>query len=193
MSRSDFLTAIRQNKILHMLFPPHDGQQDPLEIFARALTLNGGVWDDTFLHGAAPDNATLITHLRGQYAGNSVFCSATPEVNGDHILPAGMFPAWLKNVDVGVVRARFGVSENGWVFLSDEHLCVSALSTHAQHLVVLLDKRSLFERLHLAHKQTQYFNARYTLMIAGPAALADSENALMSGAKGVRSLRVVTF
>lgn len=191
MSRSDFLTAIRQHKFIHALFPHDNSPRNPVDAFARALTMTGGVWDDTFLHDAAPDAATLSAHLREQYAADSVFCSATPQVNGDRNLHAGTPAASLKDVDVGVVRARFGVSENGTVFLSEDYLCVNELSTYARHLVVLLDMNSIVDHLHLAHIKPQHFAARYTIMITGPAALADSENALMSGAKGVRSLRVV--
>lgn len=191
MSRSDFLTALRQHKFIHALFPHDDALNDPVDAFARALTLTGGIWDDTFLHSPATGSATLSAYLRAQYPAGSVFCSATPQVYGDRILHAETLASSLKEVDVGVVRARFGVSETGAVFLSEDHLCVNELSTHARHLVVLLDTRYILDHLHQAHKQNRYFNARYTLLIAGPTALADSENALISGAKGVESLRVV--
>lgn len=193
MNRNDFLTGIRQHKFMQTLFPPQTEKPNPSEDFGRALTLMGGIWDDRFLRVPKNGYTTLNAYLRGLYPADSVFCSATPEIIADVDFDARTDAASLKDVDVGVVRACFGVAETGAVFLSDHHLCVNTLSAMAKNLVVLLDVNLIIEHLHLAHRQPQPFNARYAIMVTGPAAMADSESALMLGAKGVKSLRVIAI
>jgi len=193
MSRHDFLTGIRQHKFMQTLFPPQSEKNHPVADFGRALTLMGGLWDETFLRTPRNGYTTLNAYLRGVYPADARFCSATPEIIADVDFNARSDAASLKEVDVGVVSACFGVAETGAVFLSDHHLCVNTLSAMAKNLVVLLDVQHIIEHLHLAHRQPQPFNARYTIMITGPAAMADSESALMLGAKGVKSLRVIAI
>ncbi|MBU9852309.1 LUD domain-containing protein [Rahnella aceris] len=193
MSRNDFLTGIRQHKFMQTLFPPPAEKSHPQQEFGRALTLMGGIWDDRFLRAPQNGYTTLNAYLRGLYPVDSLFCSATPEIIAERSLDARTQAASLKDVDVGVVRACFGVAETGAVFLSDPQLCVNTLSAMAKNLVVLLDVNHIIEHLHLAHRQPQPFNARYAIMVTGPAAIADSESALMLGAKGVQSLRVIAL
>ena len=193
MSRNDFLSGIRQHKIIQTMFPPQPEKPNLPEDFGRALTLMGGIWDDTFLRIPSNGYTTLNAHLRGLYPQDSRFCSATPEIIAEMDFSARTDTAVLKDVDVGVVRACFGVAETGAVFLSDPQLCVNSLSAMAKNLVVLLDVNHIVEHLHLAHRQPQPFNARYTVMVTGPAAMADSESALMPGAKSVESLRVIAI
>ncbi len=80
MSRNDFLTGIRQHKIMQTLFPPQTEIPNLPEEFGRALTLMGGIWDDTFLHTPQNGYTTLNAYLRGLYPSDSLFCSATPEI-----------------------------------------------------------------------------------------------------------------
>ena len=52
-------------------------------------------------------------------------------------------PEALADVDVGIVRAAFGVAETGSVWLSEKELTTNALAYLAQHLVVLLDPEQI--------------------------------------------------
>ena len=78
-----------------------------------------------------------------------VICSATPEVrrHAGHRRRCAD-PAELDDVDVGVVRAVFGVAETGSVWLSEREFGVNALGFLSQHLVVLLDPRAIVADLH---------------------------------------------
>ena len=58
---------------------------------------------------------------------------------GTGIEDADTEPASLQDIDVGVVRARFGVAETGSVWFSEREYVVNALGYIVQHLVVLLD------------------------------------------------------
>jgi len=100
-------------------------------------------------------------------------------------------PAELEDVDVGVVRAVFGVAETGSVWLSEREFGVNVLGFLSQHLVVLLDPRSIVPDLHHAYRHPGFFEARYAVFMTGPSATADIEGVLVRGAQGIRTLTVV--
>jgi L-lactate dehydrogenase complex protein LldG len=100
-------------------------------------------------------------------------------------------PAELHDVDVGVVRARFGVAETGSVFLSEAELGVNAIGYLVQHFVILLDPDTILPNLHHAYEQPAFREARYAVLMTGPSATADIEGILIHGAQGVRSLTIV--
>jgi L-lactate dehydrogenase complex protein LldG len=120
-----------------------------------------------------------------------VICSATDEVAGNRRLDRDTEPATLNDVDVGVVRARYGVGETGSLWLDDEQFRVSALGFLSQHLVVLLDPLAIVANLHDAYRRRADFDAPYGVFMTGPSATADIEGVLIHGAQGIRTLTVV--
>jgi L-lactate dehydrogenase complex protein LldG len=100
-------------------------------------------------------------------------------------------PAELEDVDVGVVRPVFGVAETGSVWLSEREFGVNVLGFLSQHLVVLLDPRSIVPDLHHAYRHPGFFEARYAVLMTGPSATADIEGVLVRGAQGIRTLTVI--
>ena len=155
-----------------------------LDEFRENLTSMGGKL------APALDAGGLDAWLRAQFPEAAVICSATPEVRGTRPLDSGAQPAELADVDVGVVRAAFGVAETGSVWLSEEELQVNALAYLAQHLVILLDPARIVGNLHQAYRDPRFNTARYAVLVTGPSATADIEGVLIHGAQGVRSLTV---
>lgn len=129
--------------------------------------------------------------MREKFPQAAVICSATPEVAGNRPLESIRDPRELDDVDVGVVRARFGVAETGSVWLSEAELKVNALGFLSQHLVVLLDMGKLVPNLHHAYRDPGFLEARYAVLMTGPSATADIEGVLVRGAQGIRSLTVI--
>ncbi len=121
----------------------------------------------------------------------AVICSATPEVAGNRALDPRRAPAELDGVDVGVVRAVFGVAETGSVWLTDAQFRVNALGFLSQHLVVLLDPACIVENMHHAYRRRAEFDAAYGVFMTGPSATADIEGVLIHGAQGIRSMTVI--
>ena len=153
--------------------------------FGRALERMGGRVTEP------PPEGSLEAFIRARFPEARSVCSATPEVEGTLRLEPDTDPRALAGVDVGVVRAAFGVVETGSVFLSEAELGVNALGFLAQHLVVLLDPRALVADLHQAYRDPRFLTARYAVLMTGPSATADIEGVLVRGAQGVRSLSVV--
>jgi L-lactate dehydrogenase complex protein LldG len=138
-----------------------------------------------------PASHTLDAWIRELHPQAKVFASATPEVTGTRSLLPSTDPHELHDVDVGVVRARFGVAETGSVFLSETETIVNAIAFLSQHLVVLLDPRAIVANLHHAYRNPLFREARYAVLMTGPSATADIEGVLIRGAQGIRSFTVV--
>ena len=159
---------------------------DPLAAFGAALARMGGKLAEA---PAAGDPLDAV--IRARFPDARVICSATPEVTGTRAAGSVRHPAELEDVDVGVVRALFGVAETGSVCLSEREFVVNALGFLPQHLVVLLDPTAIVPTLHHAYRQRAFFDARYCVLMSGPSATADIEGVLIRGAQGIRSLTVI--
>jgi L-lactate dehydrogenase complex protein LldG len=133
----------------------------------------------------------VLAIIRERFGADASICSATPEVPGTRPLAADTPPVSLQDVDVGVVRARFGVAETGSVWFSEQEYVVNALGYIVQHLVVLLDPAQLLDGLQDVYRRPDFRSARYAALVTGPSATADIEGVLIRGAQGVRSLTVV--
>lgn len=157
--------------------------------FAAALERMGGKLAEPPADG---DVAALVARL---FPAAGVICSAVPEVAGTRPLAAVRAPQELGDVDIGIVRAAFGVAETGSVLLSERELRVEALGFLAQHLVVLLDPARIVATMHDAYhalaNDAAFARARYLIFMTGPSATADIEGVLIHGAQGVRSLTLV--
>ncbi|SDE21780.1 LutC/YkgG family protein [Paraburkholderia lycopersici] len=187
--REAFLARVRAAQPAHEplpevpLFAAPAG--DLRERFAAALELMGG--GEARAQSAADVRALIVQ----RFGDEARIASATPEVQGTRGIDAATKAVSLEDVDVGVVRARFGVAETGSLWLSEREYVVNALGYIAQHLVVLLDPGQLVAGLQDAYRRDDFRGARYAALVTGPSATADIEGVLIRGAQGVRSLTVV--
>ena len=188
-SRDDILARVRKNQPPAQPLPPLPGFdreiKAPLAMFRAHLLAMGGKFVDV------PAGGDLTAAIRGLFPAAKVFCSATPEVIGNRPIESVRAPAELHDVDVGIVRAAYGVVETGSVWLTDREFKVNALGFLSQHLVVLLDPAQLVPTMHHAYRRRADFEAPYGLFMTGPSATADIEGVLIHGAQGIRSLTVI--
>jgi len=157
----------------------------PFDVYCAALERMGGRVTE------APPPQGLDALVRGLFPEARVFASGTPEFTGTRALLPTTAPRELHDVDVGVVRACFGIAETGSVFLSEAELRVNTIAFLSQHLVVLLDPASIVPNLHHAYRSALFGQARYAVLMTGPSATADIEGVLIRGAQGIRSFTVV--
>jgi L-lactate dehydrogenase complex protein LldG len=129
--------------------------------------------------------------VRPRFDGARVIASAVPEFIGNRDLNAVRKPGDLADVDVAVVRARFGVAETGSVLFTQDDLVVNSVAYLAQHLIVLLDPADIVVNIQAAYKRPDFARAAYAVFHTGPSATADIEGVLIHGAQGVRSLTVL--
>jgi len=188
-SRAQILARVRRNQPAWRALPEVPSFDrplaDPWAAFAKALARMGG-------SVAVPvDGMALDAFLCDRFPQAQVICSATPEVTGTRAVSTVRDPAELDDVDVGVVRAAFGVAETGSVWLSEREFGVNVLGFLSQHLVVLLDPAAIVPDLHHAYRYAGFREARYAVFMTGPSATADIEGVLVRGAQGIRTLTVV--
>lgn len=188
-SRELILDRVRRNQPAATPLPEMPSFDRPapalLERFTAALARMGGVLVP------APAKGSLDSFLFERFPMARVICSAAPEVRGTRAIADVSDPRELHDVDVGVVRAAFGVAETGSVWLSEREFGINALGFLSQHLVVLLDPAAIVADLHHAYRQRGFFEARYAVLMTGPSATADIEGVLVRGAQGIRSLTVI--
>ncbi|WP_250529124.1 LUD domain-containing protein [Caballeronia sp. ATUFL_F1_KS4A] len=165
------------------VFPSPEGELKAR--FTTALTAMGG----TCVEAARLEDVNAL--IAARFADAKVIASAVPGVDGTRPLSSDTVPASLQDVDVGIVRGRFGVAETGSVWFSEEEYVVNAIGYLSQHLVVLLDPAQLVEGLQQVYRRDDFKAARYAVLVTGPSATADIEGVLIRGAQGVRSLTVV--
>lgn len=189
-SRENILSAIRDNlpkiKVEHPQIPAFQRPGGPLKaVFEEHLKEAGGAAHDVG-NAAEAEAKSMALH-----PGAKVVCSAVPEIAGTRRVETVHDPHELADVDVGVVRAQFGVAESGAVWLTQEDLMVDGLGFLSQHLVVLLDPGQIVADMHEAYRRIRLDLTAYGCFMMGPSATADIEATLVHGAQGVRSLNVI--
>ncbi len=94
-------------------------------------------------------------------------------------------PHDLDSVELAIIDARFGVVENGAVWVDEENLGYRALPFICQHLVVILKEEDFVENMNDAYRLVNSdAMPSYGLFIGGPSKTADIEQALVLGAHG---------
>jgi L-lactate dehydrogenase complex protein LldG len=188
-SRDFVLDAVRRNQPAARALPevPRFARSgaDLLADFGAALERMGG----TLV--MPPEDGSLDSLLAQRFPRAHVICSATREVLGNRAIETVSDARELHDVDVGVVRAVFGIAETGSVALSERQFGINALGFLSQHLVVLLDAEAIVGNLHDAYRNPLFSEARYAVLMTGPSATADIEGVLVRGAQGIRSLTVI--
>ena len=188
-NRETILNAIRSNlpkvPVEHpgiRAFQHPDG--DLKAMFEQRLKEAGGAAHDV---GSAAEAESKLVEL---HPDAKVICAAVPEIAGTRRVEKVCDPHDLADVDVGVVRAQFGVAESGAVWLTQEDLVVNALGFLSQHLVVLLDPKQIVPDMHAAYRRVRLTETAFGCFMMGPSATADIEATLVHGAQGARSLNL---
>ena len=188
-SREQILSAIRANT------PREPVEHPQIPAFKRADTNLKSTFEKHLQDagGAAHDiqNPTEAqAKLASLHPTAQVICSAIPEIPGTRRADSIRDPHELADVDVGVVRAQFGVADSGAVWLTQEDLIVNALGFLSQHLVVLLDPEQIVADMHEAYARVRLDQTAYGCFMMGPSATGDIEATLVHGAQGARSLNL---
>jgi L-lactate dehydrogenase complex protein LldG len=189
-SRETIFTAIRASlpdvKVEHPGIPAFQRPAAHLQqLFEQHLNEAGGAAHDV------ANAAGVEKLLKALHPTAKVICSAIPEIAGTQRIATVNDPHELADVDVGIVRARFGVAESGAVWLTQEDLVVNALGFLSQHLIVLLDPEHIVANMHEAYRRVRLNETAFGCFMMGPSATADVEATLVHGAQGARSLNVI--
>lgn len=117
--------------------------------------------------------------------------SCVDEVKGDESLAGLQDPRKLDGVEVAVMRAAFGVAENGAMWIREQDLTMPAVPFIVQHLVILISRNELVPDMHAAYARIRLGEYPFGVFIAGPSKTADIEQSMVIGAHGPLGMTVV--
>ena len=154
----------------------------------------------------------IATILREQYPRVGRIISGCPELavlaeTGERYAD----PHVLEDVGLAVLKAHFGVAENGACWITEDRMIERALPFIAQHLALVIRCQDIVADMHAAYEWIERFEGEvasgrvaggaesgvgrgasygFATFIAGPSKTADIEQSLVLGAHGPRSLVV---
>lgn len=99
-------------------------------------------------------------------------------------------PHTLKNVELTIVKAHFGVAENSGLWVTDAILGQRVSPFIAQYLIIIVNKKDILATMHQAYERIGDLDYGFGTFIAGPSKTADIEQSLVLGAHGARGLTV---
>lgn len=191
MSRDAILRAVRRHQGVPSPLPAVPsfgaGASDALLAgFTQVLTQVGGRWAESAAE------ADLIGIVRRHHPDVRRIVSTVDELPISTLsISADSTPAELVQIELAILRGRFGVAENAAVWVEEAQLPHRALPFVAEHCIVLLHPGDLVPDMHAAYAKLAGGDCGWGAFISGPSKTADIEQALVIGAQGPRSLLVV--
>jgi L-lactate dehydrogenase complex protein LldG len=190
-SRQKILDAVRSRTLPAAELPSLSRDwiryDDRRKQFATALEFVGG--RPVFVESRGEIGRVLAEHPSFAAAKKTV--SHVAEVPGNVDLSAVADPHELEDVDFAVLPGKFGVAENGAVWITDEGLRHRAIYFIVQHLVLVIDGREMVSNMHEAYQRLSLGAAGFGAFLSGPSKTADIEQSLVIGAHGPRSMTVI--
>jgi len=188
-TKEHILEAVRNNipegEHYYPIIPAFATSQKPiLDEFKENLVIAAGTWCDV------SNESEAVEIIKKIHPDAKVICSAAPEIKGNKDLSKVANPHDLNDVDVGIIRARFGVSETGMVWMTEKDLGVNALGFLSQHLIILLKPDQLVRDMYEAYSRIDLQEDNYGCFMLGPSATADIGAYMVRGAQGARSLTI---
>jgi L-lactate dehydrogenase complex protein LldG len=158
---------------------------DPVGEFLEMSRFVGG---DAILLKEGDDVNTLIGSL---YPDAVTVASNLPEITIRSFDPdTADDPHSLDGVELAIVKGELGVAENGCVWIP-QNVRQKALYFIAENLVIVLDKNAIVDNMHEAYERITDTGYGFGVFISGPSKTADIEQALVIGAHGAKSVRVI--
>ncbi len=132
----------------------------------------------------------INTLIREFYPDAKEIASNLPEITIATRNPDTMPDAQsLNGTDVGIIRGKFGVAENGCIWIPQQ-MKEKAVCFISENLVILLPKSQIVNNMHEAYKRIEFNDYGYGTFISGPSKTADIAQVLVMGAQAARSVTI---
>nr|WP_067053662.1 LUD domain-containing protein [Mucilaginibacter sp. L294] len=187
-AREQILNAVRANQPDLKALPEVIIPADNIELqdkFTETLTTIGGKvikangYDDVIAYIKSITNT-----------GHRIISSITELSEVISASEASPLPHSLQDTELAIIKAHFGVAENGAVWITENLLSQRVLPFICQHLIVILNADDLVANMHQAYEKIGDEHYGYGTFIAGPSKTADIEQSLVLGAHGSRSMTI---
>ncbi len=133
----------------------------------------------------------INTLIRELYPEAKEIASNLPEITIATRNPDTMPDAQsLNGTDVGIIRGKFGVAENGCVWIPQQ-MKEKAVCFISENLIILLPKSQIVNNMHEAYRRIEFNDYGYGTFISGPSKTADIAQVLVMGAQAARSVTIL--
>ncbi|WP_035651131.1 LUD domain-containing protein [Flavobacterium sp. ASV13] len=189
-SKADILRKIKQNQPDSVTALPDlkvlgSEQSDVLETYKTVLKNIGGNTVEV------SNYEDIISYIKEHYNIEKRIVTTLPELSEIASLDwTNDDPHSLKNVELTVVKAHFGVAENSALWVTDDILGQRVSPFIAQYLAIIVNKENIYPTMHQAYEKIGNQEYGFGTFIAGPSKTADIEQSLVLGAHGARGLIV---
>ncbi len=173
-----------------------DGYACDIAAFARALESVGGTMHVPVTRAALGEAVSAFIEIAGHrrvVAAASAVALLPPNPRIELAADPGQAHQW-HDVDLALIAPELGVCENAAMLTTADSLPERGLAFLGQHVLALLDTRTLVADLHAAYGVIAGRKMPHHLTwISGPSKTADIEQTLVIGAHGCRSLVVMPY
>lgn len=189
-SREKILTAIRQNKPVLQPLPRRIAfGERPADVISQFKTVLQAIGATVL---AITTYQEMRAHMRETFPDFTNVAVTVPELTdlADFSLSVAD-PHELEHVNLAILPGRWGVAENGAIWLSEAEMGPHrVLPFVTQHLALVVNEENVLASMHEAYERLQVDETGFGVFIAGPSKTADIEQSLVIGAHGARSLTV---
>lgn len=126
----------------------------------------------------------IEAYIKTHFTGKRIFSAMDGLENIAEKATVDIIPHSLEDVGLAVVSGKFGVAENGSVWLTEDEMVVRALPFIAETLAIVISKNDIVNTMHEAYDKIGNANYGFGSFIAGPSKTADIEQSLVLGAHG---------
>jgi len=137
------------------------------------------------------DYDAVIDFIKKNYATEKRIITTLPELSQIAAIDwMNDNPHSLKDVELTIIKAHFGVAETGALWVTDDILGQKVSVFIPQYLAIVVNKKDIVSTMHQAYDRIGNQEYRFGTFIAGPSKTADIEQSLVLGAHGARGLMV---
>jgi L-lactate dehydrogenase complex protein LldG len=183
MSREKILNAVMANQPALAPLPDIDFYEktgNPVEQFMETLiSIGGSAFKINQLAAIGPllsvTNKRVATNIN-ELSGIAGLISMEDD------------PHTMQDVELMILKAHFGVAENGAVWITEQLMGHRIAAFIPQHLAVVIEEKDIVPDMQYAYARIGDERYHFGSFISGPSKTADIEQALVLGAHGPRTM-----